>query len=118
MVYVELGKSGCRVLHDKGEKDQRKVQKPAFMMVWGCISVHGMGDLHIDEGTIDMEPYIEILCCLFLEHLWIFQQDIFRPHSPLALFYVVLLLLSQGLVRVILSKVVSHTNSLRIKISH
>ena len=27
--------------------NQRKVQKPASVMVWGCISVDGMGDLHI-----------------------------------------------------------------------
>ena len=57
---------GRRILHAKDEKDhpdcyQRKVQKPASVMVWGCISVHGMGDLHICEGTIDAEAYVGIL---------------------------------------------------------
>ena len=40
---------------------QRKVQKPASVMVWGCISAHGMGDLHICEGTIDVEANVGIL---------------------------------------------------------
>ena len=35
-----------------------KVQKPASVMVWGCISAHSMGDLHICEGTIDVEAYV------------------------------------------------------------
>ena len=30
-------------------------------MVWGCISTHSMGDLHIYEGTIDAEAYVGIL---------------------------------------------------------
>ena len=30
-------------------------------MVWGCISAHGMGALHICEGTIDAEAYVGIL---------------------------------------------------------
>ena len=30
-------------------------------MVWGCISVHSMGVLHICEGTIDAEAYVGIL---------------------------------------------------------
>ena len=29
--------------------------------VCGCISAHGMGDLHICEGTIDAEDYVGIL---------------------------------------------------------
>ncbi|XP_072136370.1 uncharacterized protein [Mobula birostris] len=42
-----FGKNGRRVLHAKDENDhpdcyQRKVQKPASVMVWGCISAHGM----------------------------------------------------------------------------
>ena len=31
------------------------------MMVWRCISYHGMGELHICEGTIDAEAYVGIL---------------------------------------------------------
>ena len=30
------------------------------MMVWGCISAHGMGDLHICEGTINAEQYMQV----------------------------------------------------------
>ena len=26
-------------------------------MVWGCIHAHGIGDLHIYEGTIEAEAY-------------------------------------------------------------
>ena len=39
----------------------QKVQKPASVMVWGCISAHGMGDLHICEGTIHAEANLGIL---------------------------------------------------------
>ena len=61
-----FGKNRCRILRAKDEEGhpdcyQQKVQKPAFMMVWGCISAHGIGDLHICEGTIDAEAYVGIL---------------------------------------------------------
>ena len=63
---VVFGKKGRRILRAKDEKDhadcyQRKVEKPASVMVWGCISAQGMGDLHICEGTIDAEAYVGIL---------------------------------------------------------
>ncbi len=32
-------------------------------MVYGCISANGMVDLHMYEGTIDMEAYIGIVYC-------------------------------------------------------
>ena len=58
-----FGKNGHQILRAKGEKDhpdcsQRKVQKPASVMVWGCISAHDMGDLHICEGTIYADAYV------------------------------------------------------------
>ena len=67
----------------------RKVQKPASVMVWGCISAHSMGDLHICEGTIDAEAYVGILERHMLPSRWrlfpgtpcLFQQDNARPHS-------------------------------------
>ena len=31
------------------------------LIVWGCISAHSMGDLHICEGTIVVEAYVVIL---------------------------------------------------------
>ena len=41
----------------KGHPDcyQRKVQKPTSVMLWGCVSAHGIGNLHICEGTINAE---------------------------------------------------------------
>ena len=36
-------------------------EKPAPVMVWGCISAHGRGELHICEGTTDAEAYVGIL---------------------------------------------------------
>ncbi|KAK3515138.1 hypothetical protein QTP70_007468 [Hemibagrus guttatus] len=34
---------------------QHSVQKPASLMVWGCMSACGMGSLHIWKGTINAE---------------------------------------------------------------
>ncbi len=51
---ILVGNHGCRVLRSKEEGDlpacyQRScsVQKPASLMVWGCISAYGMGSLHV-----------------------------------------------------------------------
>ncbi len=53
---ILVGNHGCRVLRSKEEGDlpvcyQRSVQKPAFLMVWECISAYGMGSFHVLEGT-------------------------------------------------------------------
>ncbi len=37
---------------------QCSVQKPASLMVWGCISAYGMGSLHVLEGTMNAERCI------------------------------------------------------------
>ncbi|KAL6458326.1 hypothetical protein MHYP_G00335560 [Metynnis hypsauchen] len=58
-------------------------------MVWGCVSAHGMGNLHICEGTINAERYIQVLKQhmlpskqrLFQGHPCLFQQDNAKPHS-------------------------------------
>ncbi len=34
------------------------MQKQISVMVYDCISANGMGDLHMCEGTIDIEAYI------------------------------------------------------------
>ncbi len=57
---------GRRVLRAKEEGDlpacyQCSVQKPASLMVWGCISAYGMGSLHVLEGTMNAERYIKVL---------------------------------------------------------
>ncbi|KAK3534617.1 hypothetical protein QTP86_016770, partial [Hemibagrus guttatus] len=58
--FVLFGKLGCHVIRTKEDKDnpscyQRSVQKPASLMVWGCMSACGMGSLHIWKGTINAE---------------------------------------------------------------
>ncbi len=58
--------AGRRVLRAKEERDlpachQHSVQKPASLMVWGCISAYGMGSLHVLEGTMNAERYIKVL---------------------------------------------------------
>ncbi|KAK3565374.1 hypothetical protein QTP86_007104 [Hemibagrus guttatus] len=59
---VLFGKLGRHVIQTKEDKDnpscyQRSVQKPASLMVWGCMSACGMGSLHIWKGTINAERY-------------------------------------------------------------
>ncbi|GFT20865.1 transposable element Tcb1 transposase [Trichonephila clavipes] len=52
-------------------------------MVWGCMSSHGVGRLHILSGTVNALDYIEILqnkLLLFARDRfgnlsWIFQDD-------------------------------------------
>ena len=91
---IVFGNNGRRVLRTKEEKDhpdcyQRKVQKPASVMVWGCVSAHGMGNLHICEGTINAERYIQVLeqhivpskRRLFQGRSCLFQQDNAKPHT-------------------------------------
>ena len=58
-------KTGHRILRAK-MKDyldcyKQKVKNPATVMVWGCISAHGMGDLHICDGIVDVDAYFDIL---------------------------------------------------------
>ncbi len=75
----------------KGSSDcyQQQVQKPGSVMVWGCVSALGKGNLHFCDGTINAEKYIEILEHNMLpsrRHLFqgrpcIFQQDNAKPHS-------------------------------------
>ncbi len=67
---VFFGRNGRRVLRTKEEKDhpdcyQQQVQKPGSVMVWGCVSALGKGNLHFCDGTINAEKYIEIL-----EHIY------------------------------------------------
>ncbi len=92
--YILVGNHGRRVLRAKEEGDlpvcfQRSVQKPASLMVWGCISSYGMGSLHVLEGTMNAERYIKVLeqhmlpsrRCLFQGRPCVFQQDNAKPHA-------------------------------------
>ncbi len=84
---ILVGNHGCRVLWAKEEGDlpachQRSVQKPASLMVWGCISAYGMGSLRVLEGTMNAERYIKVL----EQHMvpsrrHVFQQDNAKPHT-------------------------------------
>ncbi len=84
----------CHVPRAKEEGDlpacyQRSVQKPASLMVWGCISAYGMGSLHVLEGTMNAERYIKLLEQHMLPSRWfifqgrpcVFQQDNAKPHT-------------------------------------
>ncbi len=60
---IHVGNHGRRVLRAKEEGDfpachQHSVQKPAYLMAWGCMSAYGMGHLHVLEGTINAEMCI------------------------------------------------------------
>lgn len=85
---VCVGDTRKRVIRKKDEayhKDclKRTVKFPASVMVWGCFSAKGVGQLHFIEGTVNAPKYIQIL----EEHLltsvpmlttfdeFIFQQD-------------------------------------------
>ncbi len=82
-----VGNHGRRVLRAKEEGDlpacyQRSVQKWASLMVWGCISVYGMGSLHVLEGTMNAERYIKVLQQHMLpSRRRVFQQDNAKPHT-------------------------------------
>ncbi len=91
---VLFGKLGRHVIRTKEDKDnpscyQRSVQKPASLMVWGCMSACGMGSLHIWKGTINAERYIQVLeqhmlpsrRRLFQGRPCIFQHNNARPHT-------------------------------------
>ncbi len=91
---ILVGNHGRRVLRAKEEGDlpacyQRSVQKPASLMVWGCICAYGMGSLHVLEGTMNAETYIKVLeqhtlpsrRRLFQGRPCVFQQDNAKPHT-------------------------------------
>ncbi len=81
--------SGPKRRKDHPDCYQQQVQKPGSVMVWGCVSALGKGNLHFCDGTINAEKYIEILEHNMLpsrRHLFqgrpcIFQQDNAKPHS-------------------------------------
>ncbi len=91
---ILVGNHRRRVLRAKEEGDlpachQHSVQKPASLMVWGCISAYGMDSLHVLEGTMNAERYIKVLKQHMLPSRWrlfqgrpcVFQQDNAKPHT-------------------------------------
>ncbi len=91
VLFEKLGRHVIRTKEDKDNPScyQRSVQKPASLMVWGCISACGMGSLHIWKGRINAERYIQVLeqhmlpsrRRLFQGRPCIFQHDNARPHT-------------------------------------
>ncbi len=84
---ILVGNHGRRVLQAKEEGDLpacylHSVQKPASLMVWGCISAYGMGSLHVLEGIMNAERYIRVLEQHMLpSRRRVFQQDNAKPHT-------------------------------------
>ncbi len=91
---ILVGNHGCHVLWAKEEGDlpacyQHSVQKPASLMVWGCVSAYGMGSLHVLEGTMNAERYIKVLeqhmfpsrRRLFQGRPCVFQHENAKPHT-------------------------------------
>ncbi|KAK3557129.1 hypothetical protein QTP70_024744, partial [Hemibagrus guttatus] len=88
---VLFGKLGRHVIRTKEDKDnpscyQRSVQKPASLMVWGCMSAYVMGSLHIWKGTINAERNynINVSTYQFFVFFLMFQytrQHLDKPHS-------------------------------------
>ncbi len=57
-------------------------QKPASLMIWGCISAYGVGSLHVLEGTMNAERYIKVLEQHMLpSRRRVFQQDNAKQHT-------------------------------------
>ncbi len=75
---ILVGNHGRRVSGLKRRDDlpacyQHSVQKPASLMVWGCISAYVMGSFHVLEGTINAESYIKVL----EQHMLPYRQRLF-----------------------------------------
>lgn len=94
---VCVGDSRKRVIRTKSEtyhKDclKRTVKFPASVMVWGCMSAKGVGNLHFIDGTINAQKYINILEDHLLPSInslsdmdeYIFQQDGASSHTAKA----------------------------------
>ncbi len=85
---ILVGNHRRHVLRAKEEGDlpachQRSVQKPASLMVWGCISAYGMGSLHVLEGTMNAERYIKVL----EQHMLPSRQCLFKGTCDFSLVY-------------------------------
>ena len=91
---VCVGDARLNVIRNKNEafhKDclRRQVKFPASVMVWGCMSSQGVGNLHFVDGTVKAVNYIEILNNNLLTSVpnlcrgkeYIFQKDGAPPHT-------------------------------------
>ncbi len=61
---------------------QRSVQKPASLMVWGCISAYVMDSLHVLKATMNAERYIKVLEQHMLpSRLRVLLKNNAKPHT-------------------------------------
>ncbi|GFX33052.1 transposable element Tcb1 transposase [Trichonephila clavipes] len=85
---ISVNQSSAYVRRRTHEEFSPQCLKPTVkyltkVMVWGCMSSHGVGRLHIVSGTVKAMYYIEILQNkllptardLFGNQSWIFQDD-------------------------------------------
>lgn len=86
---ITVGSQHLKVVRRKNEAFRpdclkRVVKFPASLMVWGCMSAHGVGRLHIVDGIVNANKYIDILENHLLPSIselernnqeYIFQQD-------------------------------------------
>lgn len=67
----------------------QKAKHPLKLMFWGCMSSQGMGRLHLVEGSMNADQYLEVLRRRVLPQAddwfegadWIFQQDLAPCHT-------------------------------------
>ncbi|GBM92368.1 hypothetical protein AVEN_9207-1 [Araneus ventricosus] len=89
---VSYGNIGRKVIRKKDEANdpscyKRVVHKASSVIVWGCLAVNGVGNLHF--CTIKTPDYIRVLEVnlrpsvqrLFGRKRYLFQQDNARPHT-------------------------------------
>ena len=63
---------------------QQTFKHPVKLMFWGCMSWQGMGRLHLVEGMMKKEQYLNVLQHRALPQAddwfegcdWVFQQDL------------------------------------------
>lgn len=60
-------------------KTVTEVQKPESVIIWEYVSVHGMGNLHSCDCTINAKRYIYAF--VFQGSPFLFQQNNTKPHS-------------------------------------
>ncbi len=83
---ILVGDHRRRVFRAEEEGDlpacyQCSVQKPAYLMIWGCIRAYVWAAC-ILEGTLNAGRYIKILEHHMLPSRWhVFQQDNAKPHT-------------------------------------
>ena len=91
---IEFGDRGALVWRTKNECYnlaclKRSVKFPTSVVVWGCVSTRGMGNIVFLKSTVIANVYMEVLeshLLSYIEDLYgdediIFQQDLAPAHS-------------------------------------